>query len=216
MGHCLLQGLVDDDKAAQVAEQLMSPELFSGWVVRTRASDMGAYNPTSYHNGSVWPHDNAIVAAGLLRYGFVDEAQRIAAGMMDAAEHFDGRLPELFCGFSREQLAAPVPYPTACSPQAWAATAPIQLVTSLMRYDPVVSAGGVWMDPVLPPSFGDLHISNAPLGGGRITIDIADSVPSVQGLPDGMTFHLGHRPWMIELVEQAGHRRRERSENWGR
>jgi glycogen debranching enzyme len=213
MGHCMLQGLIDEDKAPQVAERLMSPEMFSGWGVRTLASDMGAYNPASYHNGSVWPHDNAIVAAGLLRYGFVDEAQRIATGMMDAAEYSDGRLPELFCGFSREQLAAPVPYPTACSPQAWAATAPIQLVTSLMRYDPVVSAGGVWMDPVLPPSFGDLHITNAPLGGGRITIDIANSVPSVQGLPDGMTFLQGHRPWMIELVEQAHRRRMERFES---
>ncbi|MFC9353220.1 glycogen debranching N-terminal domain-containing protein [Arthrobacter sp. NPDC057013] len=216
IGHCMLQGLIDEDKAPQVAERLMSPEMFSGWGVRTLASDMGAYNPASYHNGSVWPHDNAIVAAGLLRYGFVEEAQRIATGIMDAAEYSDGRLPELFCGFSREQLAAPVPYPTACSPQAWAATAPIQLVTSLMRYDPVVSAGGVWMDPVLPPSFGDLHITNAPLGGGRITIDIAGSVPSVRGLPEGMTFHQGHRPWMSELVQQADHRRRERLENWGR
>ena len=78
-----------------------------------------------------------------------------------------------------------------------------------MRYDPVVSAGGVWMDPVLPESFGDLHITNAPLGGGRITIDSANSIPSVQGLPDGMTFRQGHRPWMIELVEQAHQRRAE-------
>jgi glycogen debranching enzyme len=87
MGHCLLQGLIDQDKAPMVAERLMSPEMFSGWGVRTLASDMGAHNPASYHNGSVWPHDNAIVAAGLLRYGFVAEAQRIATGMMDAAEH---------------------------------------------------------------------------------------------------------------------------------
>ncbi|MFJ5700244.1 glycogen debranching N-terminal domain-containing protein [Arthrobacter sp. NPDC093139] len=207
MGHCLLQGLIDEDKAPQVAERLMSPEMFSGWGVRTLASDMGAYNPASYHNGSVWPHDNAIVAAGLLRYGFVAEAQRIATSMLDAAEYSDGRLPELFCGFRRDHLSAPVPYPTACSPQAWAATAPIQLVTSLMRYDPVVSVGGVWMDPVLPEAFGDLHITNAPLGGGRITIDIANSVPSVQGLPEGMAFHRGHRPWMSELVEQADRRR---------
>lgn len=209
MGHCLLQGLIDADKAPQVAEHLMSPEMFSGWGVRTLASNMGAYNPASYHNGSVWPHDNAIVAAGLLRYGFVAEAQRIATGMMDAAEFSDGRLPELFCGFSRDQLAAPVPYPTACSPQAWAATAPIQLVSSLMRYDPVVSAGGVWMDPVLPKAFGDLHISNAPLGSGRITIDIAGSVPTIQGLPKGMTFHRGTRPWMSELVAEAVRRRAE-------
>jgi glycogen debranching enzyme len=168
---------------------------------------MGAYNPASYHNGSVWPHDNAIVTAGLLRYGFVAEAQLIATGMLDAAEYSAGRLPELFCGFRRDHLAASVPYPTACSPQAWAATAPIQMVTSLMRYDPVVSAGGVWLDPVLPESFGDLHITNAPLGGGRITIDIANSVPTVKGLPDGMEFLRGQRPWMIELVDQANRRR---------
>jgi glycogen debranching enzyme len=208
MGHCLWQGLVDEDKAPQVVERLMSPEMFSGWGVRTLASDMGAYNPASYHNGSVWPHDNAIIVAGLLRYGFVAEAQRIATAILEAAEYSGGRLPELFCGFSRDQIAEPVPYPTACSPQAWAATTPILLVTSLMRYDTHVSRRGLWMDPVLPKSYGDLHITNAPVGGGRITIDIANSVPSVQGLPEGMVFHRGHRPWMTELVEQASQGRK--------
>ncbi|GAP55182.1 amylo-Alpha-1,6-Glucosidase [Arthrobacter sp. Hiyo6] len=96
-----------------------------------------------------------------------------------------------------------MPYPTACSPQAWAATAPILLVTSLMRYDTHVSRGSLWMDPVLPESYGELHITNAPLAGGRITIDIANNVPAVQGLPKGMVFRRGHRPWMTELVEQA-------------
>jgi glycogen debranching enzyme len=208
MGHCLWLGLVDEDKAPLLAERLMSPEMFSGWGVRTLASDMGAYNPASYHNGSVWPHDNAIIVAGLVRYGFVAEAQRISTALLDAAEYSGGRLPELFCGFSRDDFAEPVPYPTACSPQAWAATAPILLVTSLMRYDAHVSRGGVWMDPVLPESYGDLHITNAPMAGGRITIDIAGSVPAVQGLPEGMMFHRGHRPWITELVEQASHRRK--------
>ncbi|MEJ1193180.1 amylo-alpha-1,6-glucosidase [Pseudarthrobacter sp. CCNWLW207] len=207
MGHCLILGLVDKDKAPQVAERLMSPEMFSGWGVRTLSSDMGAYNPISYHNGSVWPHDNAIIAAGLMRYGFVAEAQRIATALLEAADYTGGRLPELFCGFNRDQLAAPVPYPTACSPQAWAATSPIRMVTSLMQYDAHVSRGGLWMDPVLPESFGDLHITNAPMAGGRITIDITNSVPTVQGLPEGMVFHHGHRPWMTELVEQADRRR---------
>lgn len=96
------------------------------------------------------------------------------------------------------------PYPTACSPQAWAATTPIRLVTNLMRYDTHVSLGGVWVDPVLPESYGDLHISNAPLAGGRITIDISDSVPSVQGLPEGIKLRRGKRPYLTELVEQAG------------
>jgi glycogen debranching enzyme len=203
MGHCLWTGIVDADKAPQVAERLMSPEMFSGWGVRTLASDMGAYNPASYHNGSVWPHDNAIIAAGLMRWGFVAEAQRIASALLEAAEYSEGRLPELFCGFSRDQISTPVPYPTACSPQAWAATTPIQLVTSLMRYDTHVSRGGLWMDPVLPESYGDLHVTNAPVAGSRISIDIVNSIPSVQGLPEGMVFHRGHRPWLTELVKEA-------------
>jgi glycogen debranching enzyme len=208
MGHCLWQGLIDEDKAPMVVERLMSPEMFSGWGVRTLAADMGAYNPVSYHNGSVWPHDNALIVAGLMRYGFVAEAQRIATALLEAAEYSGGRLPELFCGYSRDQFAAPVPYPTACSPQAWAATAPIHMVTNLMRYDTHVSRGGLWMDPHLPASYGDLHITNAPMAGGRITIDITNSIPTVQGLPEGMAFHRGHRPLMTELVEQAGGRRR--------
>jgi len=204
MGQCLWHGIIDDDKVPMVAERLMSPEMFSGWGVRTLATNMGAYNPASYHNGSVWPHDNAIIAAGLMRYGFVEEAQRIATALLEAADYSDGRLPELFCGFSREQVAEPVPYPTACSPQAWAATTPIMLITSLMRYDAHVSRGGFWMDPALPASYGDLHITNAPLAGGRITIDITPSGPSVQGLPEGITFHREHRPWLSELISQAG------------
>ncbi|UVJ40012.1 glycogen debranching N-terminal domain-containing protein [Arthrobacter sp. CJ23] len=203
MGHCLWFGLVDEDKAPSVVEHLMSPEMFSGWGVRTLASNMGAYNPASYHNGSVWPHDNALIVQGLLRYGFVDEAQRIATALLEAAEYSGGRLPELFCGFDRKQFNEPVPYPTACSPQAWAATTPIQLVMGLMRYDVHISLGGVWLDPVLPESYGELHISNAPMGNGRVTIDISGPDSTVQGLPDGLAFHHAQRPWLTELLEQA-------------
>jgi glycogen debranching enzyme len=203
MGHCLMFGLIDEDKAAQVVERLMSPEMFSGWGVRTLASNMGSYNPASYHNGSVWPHDNAIIQAGLLRYGFVAEAQRIATALLDAAEYSEGRLPELFCGFSREHYDEPVPYPTACSPQAWAATTPIMLIKSLMGYHADVALGGLWMDPVLPESFGDLHITNAPMADRRITVDITGSTASVRGLPAGMVFHHGTRPWAADLVEKA-------------
>ncbi|MFE5838007.1 glycogen debranching N-terminal domain-containing protein [Arthrobacter sp. NPDC056493] len=208
MGHCLWNGIIDQDKAPLVVERLMSPEMFSGWGVRTLASNMGAYNPASYHNGSVWPHDNAVIQAGLLRYGFVEQAQRISTALLEAAEYSEGRLPELFCGFDRKRYAAPVPYPTACSPQAWAATTPIFLVTNLMRYYPHVSVGGLWMDPVLPKSYGDLHIKNAPMAGGRITIDISGSEASIQGLPEGMVFHRGTRPWMADLVERARTRRK--------
>ncbi len=203
MGHCLWFGIVDDDKAPLVVERLMSPEMFSGWGIRTLASDMGAYNPASYHNGSVWPHDNAIIVMGLVRYGFVEQAQRIATALLEGAEYSNGRLPELFCGFDRGQVAQPVPYPTACSPQAWAATAPIALVTSLMRYDAHVSRGGLWLDPALPESFGQLHITNAPTGRGPVTIDVFGSECTVSGLAEGLTLHRGHRPWMTELVDQA-------------
>ncbi|ALV40601.1 amylo-alpha-1,6-glucosidase [Pseudarthrobacter sulfonivorans] len=208
MGHCLLFGIIDEDKAPLVAERLMSPEMFSGWGVRTLASDMGAYNPASYHNGSVWPHDNAIIATGLLRYGFVEQAQRISTALLEAAEYSEGRLPELFCGFSREHFEEPVPYPTACSPQAWAATTPIMLIRSLMGYYADVALGGLWMDPVLPESYGDLHITNAPMAGGRITIDISGSDATIEGLPDGMEFHRGTRPWAADLVRDPSLHRR--------
>jgi glycogen debranching enzyme len=150
MGQCLFFGIVDEDKAPLVVERLMSPEMFSGWGVRTLASDMWSYNPASYHNGSVWPHDNAILVGGLVRYGLVDEAQRIATALLEAADFSEGRLPELFCGFSREHFDEPVPYPAACSPQAWAATTPLMLIKSLMGYYADISRGGLWMDPVLP------------------------------------------------------------------
>jgi hypothetical protein len=124
---------------------------------------------------------------------------------LKAAEYSEGRLPELFCGFSREHFDEPVPYPTACSPQAWAATTPIQLVKSLMGYYADVARGGLWMDPVLPESYGDLHITNAPMADSRITIDISGSVANVQGLPEGMLFHHGVRPWASDLAEKANH-----------
>ena len=203
MGQCLVFGIIDDDKAPLVAERLMSPEMFSGWGVRTLASDMGAYNPASYHNGSVWPHDNAIIAAGLLRYGFVEHVQRISTALFEAAEYSEGRLPELFCGFIREHFDEPVPYPKACSPQAWAATTPIFLIKTLMGYYADVARGGLWMDPVLPQSYGDLHITNAPMATSRITIDISASSATVTGLPEGMVFHHGTRPRAAELVERA-------------
>ncbi|MFI2566711.1 glycogen debranching N-terminal domain-containing protein [Paenarthrobacter sp. NPDC018779] len=203
MGHCLWFGLMDEDKVPSVVEHLMSPRMFSGWGVRTLATDMAAYNPASYHNGSVWPHDNALIMSGLLRYGYVEEAQRIGTALLEAAEYSGGRLPELFCGFDRGQFTEPVPYPTACSPQAWAATTPIHVVTSLMRYDTHISLGGIWLDPVLPREFGDLHISNAPMGDARITIDASGNRATVHGIPDGLTVHHGQRPWMSELVEWA-------------
>ncbi|MCW3767066.1 glycogen debranching N-terminal domain-containing protein [Paenarthrobacter ureafaciens] len=194
MGHCLWVGIVDEDKAPLVAERLMSPEMFTGWGIRTLASDMGAYNPVSYHNGSVWPHDTAIVATGLMRYGFVEEASRVASGLFDAAKHFGGRLPELFCGFDRSDFPEPVPYPTACSPQAWAAAAPVQLARILLRFDPDFTRDVLHLAPILPASFGTFSADNVLLGDSRITIEAAGPTGSVAGLPESLRLRNDPRP----------------------
>ena len=186
MGHCLWTGMIDEDKAASVARRLMSPEMFTGFGVRTLGSTMGAYNPMSYHNGSVWPHDNAIVAAGLMRYGFVPEAQRIVRGLLDASEQMGGRLPELFCGFNRQEFNLPVAYPTSCSPQAWSAAAPLYLLRTLLRFDPWVPFGKVWCDPAVPEGFLPLRVDRLDLAGSKVTIDISRDGWHVEGLPEGM------------------------------
>lgn len=194
MGHCLWTGIVDEDKAALVAERLMSPEMFTGWGIRTLGSDMGAYNPVSYHNGSVWPHDTALVATGLMRYGFVKEASRVASGLFDAAEHFGGQLPELFCGFDRSDFPEPVPYPTACSPQAWAAAAPIQLARILLRFDPDFTRKVLHLAPILPDSFGEFKAENVLLGRSRVTIQASAGHGTVTGLPTGLELRSDPRP----------------------
>jgi glycogen debranching enzyme len=187
MGHCLWSGIADTDKAAAVVEHLMSPAMFSGWGVRTLSSAMGAYDPVSYHNGSVWPHDNALIVAGLVRYGFVEEAQRLAESLLDAAEQFPGgRLPELFCGLARDEFAQPVPYPTSCSPQAWAAATPIQLIRSLLRLEPWVPRGFLSIASILPPSFTPLLVEGIALGDGRIGLEVTSDGSRVTGLPPGI------------------------------
>jgi glycogen debranching enzyme len=172
IGHCLWTGIVDEDKARAVADRLLSPDMFSGWGIRTLSSDMTGYNPVSYHVGSVWPHDNAIIVAGLTRYGFVDEAQRVIMGMLEAASHFGGRLPELFGGLGRDEVPFPVSYPSSCSPQAWAAASPLMFLRSILRLDPWVPHGRVWIDPVLPPGIGRLRVDRIPLAGRRVTVQV--------------------------------------------
>ena len=195
IGHCLWTGIVDDDKAPSVAAHLLSPEMFSGWGIRTLATSMGAYNPMSYHNGSVWPHDNALCAAGLMRYGFVDHAQRVAVAILDAATHFQHRLPELFCGFPREMFAEPVPYPTSCSPQAWAAATPLHLLRTLLRFDPQVPTGRLWCDPAIPGRYLPLRISRLSLGKDRLTVDVNSDGARLRELEHlGVRLSAGPRP----------------------
>jgi glycogen debranching enzyme len=194
IGHCLWTGIVDEDKAEAVAEALMSDDMFSGFGVRTLAASMGAYNPVSYHNGSVWPHDNAIIAAGLMRYGFVEAAQRVARGILDAADAFGGRLPELFCGFDRRDYSAPVPYPAACSPQAWSAAAPVQILRTLLRLDPDLPRDRVWLAPSLPAGVGVLSIDGLAVGDAKLRVEVSGTEVSVTGLPAGVTLLASPRP----------------------
>lgn len=205
MAHCLWAGIVDEDKAAHVAEHLMSPEMFTGWGIRTLASNMGAYNPASYHNGSVWPHDNAIAVAGLMRHGFVDEARKVAYSLLEAADHFDGRLPELFCGLDRSKYPEPVPYPASCSPQAWASAAPVHLIRTLLRFDPGLPWNELWLAPTLPPHNTRFHFDNVPFSGdGRLSIHIDGATVRVRGLPDHIRLRQEPRPPLSELLNLGG------------
>ena len=151
-GHCLYCGIASPERAAAVAERLMAPDMFSGWGVRTLSSHSPAYNPMSYHNGSVWPHDNAVIAAGLKRYGFDEETERIASALFDvAAGARDFRLPELYCGFDRLEASVPVAYPVACIPQAWAAATPFMLLQAMLGVSARSSEGTLTVnEPRLP------------------------------------------------------------------
>ena len=164
-GHLLWSGIVDEDKGESVARQLMDDKLFSGWGVRTMAEGEGPYNPIEYHNGTVWPHDNSFIAAGLARYGYREQAARIAAAMFDAAAFFDYRLPETFAGYPRERTRFPVEYPTACSPQAWATGAPLMLLRVLLGLEPDRDQLGI--DPLLPDGIERIALRGIPGRWGR-------------------------------------------------
>jgi glycogen debranching enzyme len=189
MGHCLWTGIVDADKAEAVADLLVSPEMFSGWGLRTLSSSMAAYNPMSYHNGSVWPHDTALCASGLMRYGYVGHAQRLIEGLLDAASYFDHRLPELFCGFGRNEFPVPVPYPTSCSPQAWAAATPFLLLRSLLRFHPELPAGQIRCTPAVPARYLPLGVSNLRVAGMSLDLDVQPDGWHLDGL-DGSPIEL--------------------------
>jgi glycogen debranching enzyme len=157
IGHLLWSGILPEERAERLVQHLMSDRLFSGWGVRTLAAGQLAYNPVEYHNGTVWPHDTAIIAAGLARYGYREEASRLAVATLEAARHFDYRLPEVFVGDARETTGVPVAYPTACSPQAWASGTPLLLLRVLLGLEP--TPDGPLTNPHLtePINFLTLH-----------------------------------------------------------
>jgi glycogen debranching enzyme len=192
MGHCLWSGIVDEEKAPIVAKHLLSEPCFSGWGVRTLASTMVGYNPVSYQNGSVWPHDNAICAAGLMRYGLVEEAHRVIEAIVDAAPFFDFRLPELFAGVGRDEVEVPVAYPTACSPQAWASASAFLLLRTVLRLEPDVRNAVVHLAPAVPDWVGRLTLERIPIMGGRLSIEV-----------EGDRLHVNEQPAGLQIVRTA-------------
>jgi glycogen debranching enzyme len=165
-GHLLWSGIVDKAKAKAVARHLMGERLFSGWGVRTLAVGEGRYNPIGYHVGTIWPFDNSFIAWGLRRYGFKAEAARVAAGILEAAAFFEGRLPEAFGGYPRSMTKYPVQYPTACSPQAWSTGAPLLLLATMLGLEPV--GEHLLVDPALPSTIGHLEVLDIPGRWGRV------------------------------------------------
>src|SRR2546430_7036996 len=170
-GHALWAGIARPDRARRVAERLMAPDMFSGWGVRTLSSTYPTYNPMSYHNGSVWPHDNSLIAQGFVRYGFREEANAIVEALIEAGRRFpNSRLPELFCGFQRDLRfsSRPADYLVSCIPQAWSAGMIFLNLRTLLGMEPDLLTQRLLMDPALPPwleriDVRDLRVFGEPL-----------------------------------------------------
>ncbi|MGB9198601.1 MAG: amylo-alpha-1,6-glucosidase, partial [Terriglobales bacterium] len=169
-GHCMFSGIASQQRAHLVAHTLMSRDMFSGFGVRTVGSEEARYNPLSYHNGSVWPHDNAMIASGMARYGFRDFAGRILMGLLDVSKTVDlHRLPELFCGVDRRPGEGPVLYPVACSPQAWAAGAVLMLLEACLGISIDVQKKRLVLNrPFLPEGIPQLWIRGLGIGDCRM------------------------------------------------
>lgn len=166
IGHLLWSGILDIDHGSATRTLLMSEELYTGWGVRTMSTRDRGYNPIEYHNGTVWPHDTSLVAEGLRRYGYREEATRLVVSMLDAATCFDHRLPEVFAGYPRATTSVPVEYPTASKPQAWAAGTPLLGLRTLLGLD--VVDGKLSVDPIVPETYGRLRLRNIKVRGMRV------------------------------------------------
>lgn len=189
-GHALWAGIADKDKASSTAAALLRPDMFNGWGIRTLSESELYYNPLGYHLGTVWPHDNSLIAAGFRRYGFDEAAMQVFIGMLDAAGHFDGhRLPELFAGFPREDYNVPVNYPVACQPQAWAAGAVPYLLKVMLGITPEALDRRLRITrPLLPEFVNHVEIKRLRVGAARVDLlferaahGIAASVLGVDG-----------------------------------
>ena len=180
-GHALFAGVAYPERAEAVVRTLMASSSFCGWGIRTVASSEARYNPMSYHNGSVWPHDNALVASGFADYGHHAEAAQVFESLYQASTYIDlRRLPELFCGFPRQQTRGPTFYPVACIPQAWAAAAPLYLIKSCMGLALEAEAQRVsFRDPVLPKFLDEIVVRNLALGDAEVDVALRRSKQNV-------------------------------------
>ena len=192
VGHALYCGIVDADKAAQVVERLMSPDMLCGWGIRTLSSNEPHFNPMSYHNGSIWPHDNGIIAGGMRRYGFGAEAAEVMWQVVEAGTRFKMlRMPELYCGFARDlrYYSVPSEYPVSCSPQAWAAGAILHFCQTILDVRPDASANRVRLDPCLPANIGEIRVDNLRIGTSALDLQSSRGAASgvmVRANPDGV------------------------------
>jgi glycogen debranching enzyme len=173
-GQLLFTGIVHSDRALRLSRGLLTPQLFSGWGIRTLSSAERRYNPMSYHNGSIWPHDNALIALGLDRYGLKDAAAQILTGMFEAAAYMElRRLPELFCGFQRRRGRGPTLYPVACSPQAWASGAPFLMLQACLGLEFDTDSHEIRLrDPRLPAFLDEINLANLTLGDTSVDLVI--------------------------------------------
>ncbi len=185
-GHALWVGAVPTKRLPVLCARLLAPDMFTGWGVRTLSSGASRFDPLSYHNGSVWPHDNAILHCGLVRSGATSEANRLAEAMLATLAHNGGRFPELFAGLTRDEVGVPVGYPSACSPQAWSAAAPLLMVQSMLGVDPDIPSGTLTVRPTLPPSVGRLEVKGLSLGADVVDLKVEHGWLTIRGLSNQM------------------------------
>jgi glycogen debranching enzyme len=180
-GHALWTGIADLERATRTAEVLTGHGMWSGWGIRTLSAETTGYNPIGYHLGTIWPHDNAICAAGFARYGLFEETRLVAGALFEATAHFrEARLPELFCGFERSTSPLPVPYPVACSPQAWAAGSLYHLITATLGLRPDARAKRLELvRPALPTWLPGLRVRGLRVGEAQVDLEFAGQEDSI-------------------------------------
>lgn len=192
-GHALLTGIALPERAEAVARRLMAPDCFSGWGIRTLSQGEKRYNPMSYHNGSIWPHDNALIAAGFARYGLQDQACRVFEALYDAGVFFEEhRYPELFCGFTRRQGRGPILYPVACAPQAWSSVVPLSLIQTTLGMDLFHPDQVAFANPRMPAFLHTLSIAGLSFADRSVDLDIRQ-------LGDATSVFAGNRTGNVEV-----------------